>query len=145
MAKNPSVLVLGLPDHEERLLRSCLNEDVLLSEFIEIRRSLSALLRGPTLPSWQFRNGIWLVVLDRTYNIEAGTYTPKGCDQARFDQQVFCVRTWFPNAQIVCATNSPLRFEQEQSQAAAFDQRFLGVAPYVKLHQNLHFVDQTQK
>lgn len=145
MAKNPSVLVVGLPEQEELLLRSCLGNDPLLSEFIEVQRSLSALLRGPTLPSWQYRNGIWLVVLDRTYNIEAHTYTPRGADPFQLVQQLACVRTWFPKAQVVCATNSPLRFEQEQSQVAAFDQRFLGIAPYVKLHRNLHFVDETQK
>lgn len=145
MANTPNILAFGLPAEEESLLRKCTAADELLRSRIGIHRSLGALLSQPVLPSGEFKNGVEMVVLDRTYDIGRKTYASKGSDPFTFEDQFACVRMWFPKAQVLCSTNSPIRFQQEQCGVDLTDPLFLGVSSYATLHKLFHFGDAPKK
>lgn len=142
MEKTPRILVFGLPEQEKLLLQGSLHASPELLEQFGIYRNLAQLITGPNFMPLQARRGVLLVVLDRSYDIPqkkvARPFVLTG-----FEAQFNCVRQWFPGAQVLCTTNSPIYFAQENYDFDA--PHFLGVAPYVALHHNLHFGPEGEK
>lgn len=144
MTNNPNILVFGLPAQEELLLRKCLQKDPDSLGLVGIHPSLASVLRGPGALTKEFRRAVFLVLLDRTYHIPTHRPVSRGLDPSSLSKQVEAVRMWFPGAQVLCATNSPLRFKGEHPEGVS-NPCFAGVVSYASLHQNLHFGDALKK
>lgn len=143
MANYPNILVFGLPTQEELFLRQWLGPNDL--EHVGVYDSLEELAQDISITVREFRDAVTLVFLDRSYDIRARTHTPKNGVSTPFASQIESVLSLFPNAEILCATNSPLRFSQETVMKAPFEPRFCGVVSYASLHQNAHFIAAPKK
>lgn len=143
MANHPNILVFGLPAREELFLRQWLGPDDL--ERVGVYDSLEALSQDVNMTVREFREAITLVFLDRSYDIRARTHTPRNGVSTSFSSQVKSILSLLPNAEILCATNSPLRFSQEEVVKVPFGPRFCGVVSYASLHQNTHFIAAPKK
>lgn len=144
MANNPNILVFGLPTQEELLLRECLQKDPDSLDRVGIHPFLASVLKGPGTLTKEFRWAVLLVLLDRSYNIPMRTPVSRGFDSSSLPKQVEAVNAWFPRAQVLCATNSPLRFRGEHPDGIG-NPCFAGVVSYASLHRNLHFGEVGEK